>query len=209
MKGLLLKDLYMIRKYYKAYFVIAVAFIVISVVSEENSFFVFYPFLLFGMIPVNLLGYDEGCHWTQYSGALPYTRAQIVSAKYCLGLGGLIVIFAASGIAQVVRAQIGGAYPFKDYIALALTVLTVSTVTASVSLPFIFKLGFEKGRIAFFVMIGVACAGVIAAINSAMADLLMGTKLHGILPFLALIGIALYALSWYLSIVFFEKRELS
>lgn len=209
MKGLLLKDLYMIRKYYKAYFVIAVAFIVISVVSEDNSFFVFYPFLLFGMIPVNLLGYDEGCHWMQYSGALPYTRAQIVSAKYCIGLGAQIAIFAAAGIAQAVRMHIGGAYPFKDYLALALTVLTVSTVTASVSLPFIFKLGFEKGRIAFFVMVGVACAGIVAATSTSKADLLIEAKLNGILPLLGLIGIGLYALSWYFSIVFFEKRELN
>ena len=81
MKGLLLKDLYMMRKYCRSYLLIAVVFIALSFASNQNLFFVFYPCLLCGMIPVNLLGYDERSRWLQYSGTMPYTRAQIVSCK--------------------------------------------------------------------------------------------------------------------------------
>ena len=59
MKGLLLKDWYMMKKYCRAYLLIAVVFIAVSLGNEDNMFFVFYPCLLCGMIPVNLLGYDE------------------------------------------------------------------------------------------------------------------------------------------------------
>ena len=86
MKGLFLKDWYMMKKYCRAYIVIAAVFIAVSVVSDDNMFFVFYPCMLCGMIPVNLLGYDERSHWVQYSGSLPYTKTQIVSAKYLIGL---------------------------------------------------------------------------------------------------------------------------
>ena len=43
MKGLILKDLYMMRKYCKAYLLIAAVFISVSFASNDNLFFVFYP----------------------------------------------------------------------------------------------------------------------------------------------------------------------
>lgn len=63
MKGLLLKDWYMMKKYCRAYLLIAVVFIAVSLFSNDNMFFVFYPCLLCGMIPVNLLAYDERSRW--------------------------------------------------------------------------------------------------------------------------------------------------
>ena len=59
MKGLLLKDWYMMKQYCRYYLFCAVGFTALSVISSGNMFFVFYPCLLCGMIPVNLIGYDE------------------------------------------------------------------------------------------------------------------------------------------------------
>ena len=84
MKGLLLKDLYMVVKYCKAYLLIAVVFLAVSLMGSDNLFFIFYPCLLCGMIPVNLLAYDERSRWPQYCGTLPYTKGQIVSGKYLM-----------------------------------------------------------------------------------------------------------------------------
>ena len=63
MRGLLLKDIYMAAKYCRAYLLLAVVFIPVSFASSENLFMIFYPCLLCGMIPVNLLGYDERSRW--------------------------------------------------------------------------------------------------------------------------------------------------
>ena len=59
MKGLLLKDWYMMKKYCRYYLFVSIGFIILSMISSGNMFFVFYPCLLCGMISVNLLGYDE------------------------------------------------------------------------------------------------------------------------------------------------------
>ena len=56
MKGLLLKDWYMMKKYCRPYLVLAVVFIAVSLFSDYNMVFVFYPCLLCGIIPVSLLG---------------------------------------------------------------------------------------------------------------------------------------------------------
>lgn len=208
MKGLLLKDFYMTKKYCRSYLLIAAVFIAFSLASNDNLFFVFYPCLLCAMIPVNLLGYDERSRWMQYSGTLPYTKGQIVSCKYFIGLMAQAAMLIATGIAQAVRMNISGTFQLNDYIVLMLMVLIMATITSSIILPFIFKLGVEKGRAAYYVMIGVLCVGSAVASGLSGADLHTKTQLSSILPILCLAGIGIYAFSWYLSIVFYQKREI-
>ena len=108
MKGLILKDLYMMKAYCKAYLLIAAVFIAVSFFGDSNLLFIFYPCMLCGVIPVNLLGYDERSRWMQYSESMPYTKAQIVSCKYLIGLGTQIIMMTVTGIAQAIRMHING-----------------------------------------------------------------------------------------------------
>lgn len=208
MKGLLLKDLYMMKKYCKAYLLITVVFIAVSFASSENLFFVFYPCLLCGMIPVNLLGYDERSRWLQYSETMPYTKSQIVSGKYLIGLGTQVAVLLITGIAQAIRMSVSGAFVLGEYLVLMMLLLIMTLLASSITLPFMFKLGVEKGRMAYYIMIGVVCAGSIISSNLLLAGIQTEMKLNRILPIICLFGIGIYALSWYLSIVFYKKREL-
>ena len=101
MKGLILKDLYMAVKYCRAYALIAIVFLGFSVVNGDNMFFLFYPCLLCGMIPVNLLAYDERSKWLLYSAALPYSKTQLVTAKYLIGLMAQLVVLFATGVHDI------------------------------------------------------------------------------------------------------------
>ena len=208
MKGLLLKDWYMMRKYCRSYLLIAAVFIAVSLYSNYNLFFIFYPCLLCGMIPVNLLGYDERSRWMQYSGTLPYTKTQIVSAKYLIGLLAQVTILIVTGIAQGVKMTVAGNFVFGEFVVLMLLMLIVATLTSSISLPFIFKLGVEKGRTAYFIMIGFVCGASILASSFFRGQLVAEIEPNAILAALAVAGIGMYALSWYLSVVFFKGRDL-
>ena len=208
MKGLLLKDWYMMKKYCRAYLLIAVVFIAVSLFSNDNMFFVFYPCLLCGMIPVNLLGYDERSRWMQYSGTLPYTKTQIVSGKYLIGLLSQITILVATGVAQVAKMLIAHNFELGDFAVLMLLMLIVSTLTSSICLPFVFKLGVEKGRTAYYVMIGFVCGASVLASSILRGQLVSEIQSNLILALVAVAGIGIYILSWYLSIVFFKKREI-
>ena len=208
MKGLLLKDWYMMKKYCRAYLLIAVVFIAVSLFSNDNMFFVFYPCLLCGMIPVNLLGYDERSRWMQYSGTLPYTKTQIVSGKYLIGLLSQITILVATGVAQAAKMLIAHNFELGDFAVLMLLMLIVSTLTSSICLPFVFKLGVEKGRTAYYVMIGFVCGASGLASSILRGQLVSEIQPNLILALVAVAGIGIYILSWYLSIVFFMKREI-
>jgi len=207
MKGLILKDLYMAVKYCRAYALIAIVFLGVSVVNGDNMFFLFYPCLLCGMIPVNLLAYDERSKWLLYSAALPYSKAQLVTAKYLIGLMAQLVVLFATGVAQAVRMHLDGSMDLAGLVLLLSTVLLLSALASSIAMPFMFRWGVEKGRIAYYVMIGIVCASSFLA-----EDLLQGIAagsetVGGVTPLFCLGAAALYALSWYLSIKGYEKRQ--
>ena len=206
MQGLLLKDWYMIKKYCRAYLLLTVIFTVVSFFGDDNLFLIFYPCLLCGVIPVNLIAYDENSRWTQYSEALPYTRAQIVSSKYLIGIFIQLAVMILTVIAQSVRMNMAGNFSLSELLMIALTMLSIAGLSSAICLPFIFKMGVEKGRTAYYVMVGIVCAGAVSA------SMLFGeqaeAQINLPIAIIAVISVAIYALSWYLSIQFYKKREL-
>jgi len=208
MKGLLLKDWYMMKKYCRYYLFATVGFIILSLMTDGNMFFVFYPCMLCGMIPVNLIGYDERSRWMEYSSTMPYTKAQIVSGKFIIGLLTQLATMLVIGTAHTVKMVATGVFIPGELAVLMLLLLIVSTLSSSICLPFIFKLGVEKGRTAYYVMIGFVC-GASALASGLLADQ-PASELQPslVLAILAVVGIGVYVFSWYLSIAFYKKREI-
>ena len=209
MKGLLLKDLYMMKTYCKSFLLIAVAFTLLSFVEGENLFFIFYPCMFCGMIPVNLLAYDERSKWLQYSATMPYTKRQIVGSKYIIGLGVQLAMLLITGIAQAIRLSINGTFRLDEYIVLMLLLFVMASITSSVPLPFVFKYGTEKGRMSYYIMIGITCAVSVAASGLFSENTPMSLLTSGTLVVMCPVGIVIYALSWYLSFVFYRNREIN
>lgn len=206
MQGLLLKDWYMIKKYCRAYLLLTVIFTVVSFFGDDNLFLIFYPCLLCGVIPVNLIAYDENSRWTQYSESLPYTRAQIVSSKYLIGIFTQLAVMILTVIAQSVRMNMAGNFSLSELLMIALTMLSIAGLSSAICLPFIFKMGVEKGRTAYYVMIGIVCAGAVSA--SMVFGEQAEAQIDLPIAIIAVISVAIYAFSWYLSILFYKKREL-
>ena len=131
MKGLLLKDFYMLKNL-KAFILFMAIFLFVSTFSEENMFMLFYPCVLSGIIPVSLLGYDERSKWDKYSLTLPYTRAQIVSAKYLMGLFIQLTVLVFAGISQVVYMNNHGGFNGHNFLILISTLSALSFFTISI-----------------------------------------------------------------------------
>ncbi len=206
MKGLLLKDFYMAKKYCRFFLVLIAVFIAMAFV-EDNLFLAFYPCILTAMLPVTLLGYDERSKWDRYSAALPYTEAQLVSSKYLTGLMLQLPVLILISIAQAVRMHQSGVFQMQTYLNLMLMLGSVTFLAPAFSLPLIFKLGTEKGRLAYYFTIGLLCAFAMLA-GDMLTKKLPALASIGFFPILiTLICIGLYVFSWYLSIVFYRKRE--
>ena len=208
MKGLLIKDYYMIVKYCRNFLFMALIFLAVSVVNTDNTFFLFYPVLLMGMIPVTLLSYDERSGWLTYSAALPYTKAQFVSAKYLIGLICQFATLLLVAVVQGVRMNLAGTFDIMEFLSMILILMIAAPLAPAFCMPFIFKYGVEKGRIAYYVMIGIICA--LGAVGATIFNTQLQADIEPNLVVLlvVLISVGLYALSWFLSIKFYEKREL-
>lgn len=208
MKGLIIKDLYMTVKYCKTNIIISLLFLFLSLANRESLFLSFYPAMLCGIIPTNLLAYDERSKWLHYSQTLPYTPAQIVSGKFIIGLIAQIAILILVGCGHAAVMISGGTFDIISFAVFMMLMLTMSLISSSISLPFIFKYGVEKGRLAYYVMVGIVCGGSVAASKIMTESTAQEINLFGVLPIVCLIGIGIYALSWYFSVVFYKKREL-
>lgn len=207
MRGLLLKDFYLSWRYCRAFLIIVVVFLAVSFVGDENLFFLLYPMMISSVIPMSLISYDERDKWQAYSGTLPYTRAQLVSAKYLVGMCFGVVAFLLAMAATVVRMQLSGRFSWVELATVGTTLVFLGCLAPALMLPFMFKFGAEKGRMAFYVTVGLftAVATVLGGVGFQVQIL---SNNWWPLAVVAVVALALYALSWWLAIKFYEKREL-
>ena len=207
MRGLLRKDFYMTLKYCRAYLLLLVVFLAVSMAGGSDMFFLLYPALFSGMIPVTLLAYDERSGWSRTCGTLPVTRAQVVSGKYVMGLLIQLAVLLLVGLSRAGVLVARGQFHLPEFAALLVVFLVLSCMIPAVTLPFMFRFGVEKGRVVYFVVAGIAGVASVAMYNLG-TDVLSAPATPMLLPLVALICIGLYALSWCLSVLFYLRQEI-
>lgn len=207
MKGLLLKDFYVTMKSCKMFFVVDAIFIAMSFAFsngvDQDFLFMMFPVLMSGMLAMSLLSLDEKFRWMKYSGALPYSPAQIVLSKYLFGFIYQVLITLIVFLALVVWVNTIGDTELSDVMTALGGMFIISLVIPSINLPFCFKFGTEKGRIFYFVF-----AFGLGAVFFKFADKPKG---HIIINYLLLIATAvvIYAISLAISIAVYGKREIT
>ncbi len=207
MKGLILKDFYLTIRYCKAIMLLDLVFIAIYLFQKENLFFLFYPCVFAGLLPITLLSCDEREKWDSYAGTLPCTRAQLVSEKYLISLFGGLIVLLLCGAAQAFRMISKGAFLPMEYLGVIMTLAGISFVVPTVLYPFIFRFGTTKGRVLYYILIALACAfgSVFFGDHPGIAA---ETGYRNLTMIIAGAVIILYGMSWLLSIRFYQKRDL-
>lgn len=208
MKALIYKDLLAVWKYCRTYIFMCAAFLLSSVFVEEYSFLQMYPLIFMGMLVNTLIAYDERDKWDRQVLTMPVTRKQYVSAKYLTGLILQGVVLVLTALAHGLQLHLAGSLVW-DVFWMDIAMLVVLAVAApSLILPFIFKNGSEKGRMAYVIVIGsifaVAAGG---AVVLKKLDLLGSSVELPVPGLIAAAALALYPISWALSVHWYEKRE--
>ena len=203
MRGLLVKDFYMTVKTQWTFFFISIVMLAFSF-DTKNPFFLLYPAILCGMIPGNLMSFDERIKWHIFSDAFPYSRKQAVSSKYLVGLiisvGYIILAF----IVQLIYGLVMGRLDFAEIFSRLSLAPLLLLLPQAITLPAMFKFGSDKGRIAIYVMVGILCGTFVLFSLLNMPAIYFGPELQ-IPIILALAG--LFTLSWFISIKLYEKRD--
>lgn len=212
MKGLLLKDAYQAWYYAKMVVVAAVVMMGVGVISMMNgaNFFIVYAGFLLGMMPMTLLAYDQTSKFNEYSAALPATKEQLVGCKYIVGLCGLVLAeaFAAAalGVAQLHWVAVDSALVISTLVQVGMTTLLGSTIL----LPLSYRFGYEKAKYVYYLSIGMLGSFMgyfVSSGDSALDSILPANGSLLVLVVVLAVVLALYALSWRLSVAWYGKAE--
>ena len=200
MKGLLLKDWYLTVKYSRFLLFFALVYGVCGVFFEDAAVFSILPVMLVALLPQTIYSYDEREKWTEYVQTMPVSRAQYVTGKYLFGAICYAVYVALLAVLHL-------AHGTEDYGTLFAMQFSVGLLAPSVLLPFQFRYGTEKGRMAYLIVLGAffGFSMVMLRGGSGLPTLLRTTFPVWVLcPVMAV----LYAASWRLSVILYQKREL-
>lgn len=209
MKGLLLKDFYVATKSCKMYFIVDAFFIAMSFALsgfvDDSVMFLMFPVMISGELAISLLSFDEKSKWTKYSGALPYSAGEMVSSKYLFSIIFVTLTTLVTFLALIIHVNtIGGAALSEVGLIIGGTCV-MSLVITSVGLPLCYKFGTEKGRIIFFMTLFIAA---FALVN--FADKLYALAQNNYIIWIIIAAVAaLYALSWFISVSVYSKREIT
>lgn len=208
MKGLIRKDLYQCLANFKIIFLYFGVFFCVSFFVDNGIFFLVLPCLILGMLPITLFAIDEKEGWCRYSATMPVSRTRYMSAKYLLGLILVAVSAAFCSVFSCISALIRHTNLAESMLSVVIAV-AVGLMGTAVGMPFSVKFGANKGRIVLFIAVGCgsACAGL-------LIDTVLWERIAALFSFngwgivLVAVFIALYALSWHLSVHFYKKRDL-
>lgn len=216
MKGLLEKDLRLMisRKQSILIFIVASLFVAFTM---EGSFVVSYLTMLFTVIAISTLSYDEYDNGFAFLMTLPFSRKTYVREKYIFTLLAEITAWIVSVILYYVVNMIKGVkLDLLSEAPVLLVYLPLLFLMACMMLPIQFRFGAEKSRTAYFIVIGGLAVllfivfkligsgdGSIDIIETALSFLLSPV---GIITVTA-VFLILVAVSYLLSVRIMVKKE--
>lgn len=155
MKGLLYKDLCVLRKQMWSFLLMIVIFCLIpsSSVLNLGLFFIIYTSLL----PITLMSYDERAQWDRLAPMLPYTTRTVVLSKYVLAWG----LTLSTGGLYLLGRMFRPEYARRDVLTSFFFALAASLLLQAILYPILFRVGVEKGRL-MMILISTVVAALLA-----------------------------------------------
>lgn len=153
MKGLLLKDLYALKKQAKVILAMAAFYVFYAVIMKNFSMLASMIVVVCAILPITTISYDEFCHWDRYMLSTPVSRRTAVLSKYVfavlLDLAGVALVMAVGAVIRLFSDVVSS----REVFAVPLGVGAAALIFISVILPVIFRFGVEKGRLFMMAMI--------------------------------------------------------
>ena len=218
MMGLILKDIFSMRKYFlKQMLYMLVLYLLLSVaVLHSISYISCMMIMSVMMMLISSFSVDENAKWDAYALTMPLTPRTLVGAKYLLFYGALLI----SGVSLSLICGIVDAVTFREgfttIAASSGSIMAIYGLSATLFLPFVYKLGAEKARLVMSICFVLPFIAVIWAASyfgiGSQADLDLTSFLQTLpWPLIAAAGVVVLALlvliSFFLSVKFYEQKE--
>ena len=217
MKGLIIKDLCVIKNQMKSLLLVLALFIFLSIANKDATFVLFLiPFYMI-MILITTFNYDEFNKWDSYCNSLPLSRKEIVKSKYILFNATSLIVLIVGILASLIIPNFIENTTFESLFASIIGVAFGICLVISLLIPFYYKFGSNKGRIMLFLCI-VILALIIGMITSLdifnnkeqmnLLNSLNNLSLGMITLLLIILAIIVMSISYYISVRIYKNKEL-
>lgn len=218
MKALIMKDFNLLKGQKQFFGAVALMMVLFAVVQNNPTFSITYVTLIFSILVMTTMGYDDFENGMCYLMTLPVSRREYVRAKYIFGIVSGVFGFAASSFFSVAAFVLKGrSFPWEEWQATAVACVLLMTLVLGITTPIQLKFGSEKSKIAILGVYGVGCLGAYVVmklcegagidlerlLESAIVENLL-TTVWGI----GIISAAILVISCLISVRILEKREL-
>jgi len=149
MKGLILKDLLNLKSTFKMLGLMIFLFAVIYI-PQGNGFIFGMIILMFAMMVVTTISYDDLAKWDAYALTMPVTRKEMVLSKYLV----MAILNTLGAVLSLIVGIIGRMIMGQSFSTEILAIIGVLYLIAfsfgSMMVPLIYRFGTEKARIMMF-----------------------------------------------------------
>lgn len=197
MKGLLLKDLYNIRKQAWWYLSMILLFCLLSITVQNIAFAGTIGVLVTVSVPLIAIGYEEKDSWQKFVVASGRDIKTIVAEKYLLGIICAVTGFVAYAVVYLLSERTSLTDLFVP-LFMQITVL-------SVMLPTVFKFGVDKGRVYMIAVILIFMLAFIGLLSA--ADKFVGTDLIVFNLTTAVLIAGVLVISYFISLKIYTAKE--
>lgn len=208
MKGLIYKDLLLLKQVVVSMAFLSVFYLALSHVGGgEVNYFPIMAMIINMMSATSCSGYDERCDWNSFGCSLPVSRTQIVISRYITNILIIIVtsllVFASDIFYTVV-------YGLNINLFEVFIIIFVSMFMLSIINPITYKFDMNKSRIivaATLVIVSVASSFLVVwfILSHDIPEINLNVELVAAVVFA--VCIAIYVLSAMLSISIYKKKE--
>ena len=155
MKALIIKDLMLLKNQKSSGGILFALVIIFAITYSNPAFVISYSAIMFAVISLNTIAFDEHENANTYLFTLPVKRTTYAKEKYALS--GIVLLVSMAGISLItllstlIRTKtVTGEFLFEWKATVALSILLVVPLLA-VAIPVYLKYGTEKGRIVLFI----------------------------------------------------------
>ncbi|WP_373486195.1 ABC-2 transporter permease [Acetobacterium malicum] len=149
MKGLILKDLLNLKSTFKMLGVMMLFFAVVFI-PQGNGFIFGMIILMFAMMVVTTISYDDLAKWDAYALTMPVTRKEMVLSKYLV----MTILNTLGAVLSLIVGIVGSVIMRQSFdleiLAIIGSIYLVAFIFGSVIIPLIYKFGTEKARLMLF-----------------------------------------------------------
>lgn len=215
MKGLLLKDLSILKTQGRSFVIIIAIAMFMLIAGNNTTFAVIYANILFVTFGITTLSYDTHDNGYAFLFTLPISRKLYVVEKYVFSL-----LSVATGVILSFVLILGVSFIKDDYVLTTSDLIFVigyalgSIIFLSIMLPVNLRFGPEKGRIAMIIVIAVIVSSGLSI--SKIAGTMDLTKLYWgireikpmvVMCIFVLIVFAILSVSCFISCNIMKKKE--